>query len=177
MLHSLFPDPGSSGHSALADGYRGLQSSAEKHTMAHQHTTHGEIYSIPRRFRATENLHVVLWLLKDMCWAMDFRVGGVLMFIPTLSAAILITWQTRKIRSDLFHNIAMLCWITANGYWMMSEFFFPQYPDLRYYAAIPFGIGLSFVGYFYGGKALRYQRGRMERFEEASEMVPAVPQA
>lgn len=145
--------------------------------MSELHHADTEMYSIPRRHRATENLHVVLWLLKDMCWAMNWPTFGVFMFGLTLSAAVIITWQTRRIYSDLMHNAAMLSWITANGYWMMVEFFLPHHEYLRYFAAIPFGIGLCFVGYFYAEKAIIHYRGRLVPFAEEASVAPVLEEA
>ena len=108
------------------------------------------LYSIPERFRKIENLHIVFWLIKDLSWAMLWKPLGLLMIAPTMGAAILITWQTRHIRSELLHNLAVDCWIAANAYWMIVEFTgLPEH--LRYYAAIPFGIGLSFIAIYYLG--------------------------
>jgi hypothetical protein len=106
------------------------------------------MYSIPERFRRIENLHIVFWLLKDMSWALLWKPIGMFMIVPTLTVAILITYQTRKIKSELFHNLAVLFWIIANCSWMVLEFY--ETPDhYRYYTAIPFGIGMFFIAWFY----------------------------
>ena len=84
------------------------------------------MYAIPERFRKIENLHIVFWLLKDVSWALFWRPIGLLMLVPTLSVAFLITWQTRKLKSELFHNLAIVFWICANGFWMITEFFWPE---------------------------------------------------
>jgi len=107
-------------------------------------------YSIPARYRKTENLHIVFWLLKDLCWVMLWKPLGLIMIVPTIAAALLITWQTRHIKSELLHNIAVAFWILANSYWMITEFFFEN-DSLRYYAVIPFGLGLAAIGYYYVG--------------------------
>lgn len=74
---------------------------------------------------------------------------GMLMLVPTLTVAIVITWQTRKIISELFHNLAVVFWITANGFWMIIEFY--GYDEqLRIYTALPFSIGLFFILVYYG---------------------------
>jgi hypothetical protein len=108
-----------------------------------------KMYSIPDRFRRIENMHIVFWLIKDISWAMLWKPIGLLMFIPTISVAMLITWQTRKLKSEWYHNMAILFWISANGYWMIVEFFWPAIETLRYYAAIPFSIGILFIGVYY----------------------------
>jgi hypothetical protein len=109
-----------------------------------------ELYSIPARFRRTENLHIVFWLVKDLCWVMLWKPLGLIMIVPTIGAAVLITWQTRHIKSELLHNIAVVLWIIANAYWMITEFFFKD-DSLRYYAVIPFTLGLITIAYYYFG--------------------------
>ncbi len=109
-----------------------------------------ELYQIPARYRKIENLHIVFWLIKDLSWAMLWKPLGLIMIVPTIGAALLITWQTRKIKSELLHNLAVVFWIFANAYWMIAEFFSDD-DSLRYYAVIPFGIGLVIVLYYYIG--------------------------
>ena len=106
------------------------------------------VYEVPARFRIIENLHIVFWLIKDLAWAMLWKPLGLIMIVPTIGAALLITWQTRKVESELWHNIAVVFWITANGYWMITEFFSDN-DDLRYYAVIPFSLGLIVIAYYY----------------------------
>jgi hypothetical protein len=95
-----------------------------------------------------ENLHIVFWLLKDLSWAMLWRPLGMFMILPTITAAFVITWQTRHIKSELFHNLAVIFWICANGYWMVVEFL--KNPDhYRFYSAVPFSIGIGLISYYY----------------------------
>ncbi|MBE7178267.1 MAG: hypothetical protein INR69_17840 [Mucilaginibacter polytrichastri] len=100
-----------------------------------------------KNIRKVENIHVALWLLKDTCWVMDFHLAGVIMIVPTIGLAVYITWQFRKVLSELYHNMAICCWITANSIWMIGEFFFDD--TLRHYAAIFFFIGIALVLFFY----------------------------
>ena len=111
----------------------------------------GRIYSIPSRFRRIENLHILFWLVKDLCWAMNFRYIGMLMIIPTMVAALMITWQTRKIFSERMHNLAVVFWIIANCTWMVGEFFGIDEGTygLRTMTIIPFSIGLVILASFY----------------------------
>jgi hypothetical protein len=119
-------------------------------------------YSIPRRFRIAENMHIVFWLFKDISWAMKFRILGIAVLIPTLLLALLITWQTRKVRSELYHNIAVTFWIAANGYWMICEFYWEDLDFLRYFTAIPFSIGILSVGYYYGSLLMAKEKAMPE---------------
>lgn len=113
-----------------------------------------KIYYIPARFRRIENLHILFWLIKDLCWAMNFKYMAMFMIIPTMGVAILITWQTRFIVSELVHNLAVILWITANCMWMVGEFFkwdenlIGKY-GLRQFAVIPFALGLLVLLYYY----------------------------
>src|SRR3954468_17647574 len=107
-----------------------------------------EMYSIPAKHRKTENLHIVFWLLKDLSWAMLWKPLGLFMIIPTLTAALVITYQTKHIKSELLHNLAVDFWIIANAYWMLSEFY--SHDDTRrFYTIIPFSIGLAIISYYY----------------------------
>ena len=106
------------------------------------------MYCIPERFRKTENLHIVFWLIKDISWAMLWKPIGLAMLVPTLTVAIVITWQTRNIKAELFHNLAVTFWICANGYWMIVEFL-DRDSELRKYTMIPFSIGLLFILTYY----------------------------
>ncbi len=112
-------------------------------------------YTIPVKFRKLENLHIVFWLLKDLSWCMIWKPLGIMMIFPTIIAAVLIAWQTRKFVSELCHNLAIIFWISANAYWMVSEFMgFDEAPlfgglALKHLALIPFGIGILILAFYY----------------------------
>jgi hypothetical protein len=112
-------------------------------------------YIIPARFRRMENMHIVFWLLKDIAWCMAWRPLGVAMTIPTLTIALIIAYRTRHIKAELAHNAAIAVWITANAYWMISEFFhFDEVPlygmfTLRHLSLIPFVTGALILLYYY----------------------------
>lgn len=112
-------------------------------------------YSIPLRYRRMENLHIVFWLFKDVAWCMIWRPLGVAMILPTLFIAIVISWRTRQYVSEWCHNLAITFWITANSYWMISEFFhfdsqviFGQY-SMKHLAMAPFLAGILTLVYYY----------------------------
>lgn len=100
-----------------------------------------------KNIREYENMHIALWLLKDSCWVMDFKIAGMLMIIPTIFVAIHITWLSRKDIADLFHNIAVCLWICANATWMTGEFFYED--GFRPYATVFFALGLGVVAAYY----------------------------
>jgi hypothetical protein len=114
------------------------------------------VFTIPQRYRKMENLHILFWLLKDISWCMIWRELGLAMIIPTLTIAIVITIRTRRYMSEFCHNLAVVFWIIANSYWMISEFFvFDSYPvhfyDFSYkdVTFIPFSIGILVLAFYY----------------------------
>jgi hypothetical protein len=102
-----------------------------------------------------ENLHIVFWLFKDLSWCMIWKPLGIAMIFPTLLISIIIAWRTRKFMSELCHNLAIIVWITANSYWMISEFFsFDNLPlfgsfTYKHLALIPFTLGILLLVFYY----------------------------
>ena len=112
-------------------------------------------YSIPVRFRKMENLHIVFWLFKDISWCMVWKPLGIAIIFPTLIISIVIAWRTRGLVSELTHNLAITFWITANAYWMISEFFsfdshvlFSQF-TFKHLAMLPFFCGVLLLAFYY----------------------------
>ena len=110
--------------------------------------------------RKTENLHIILWLIKDTCWVLVWRPLGVLMVIPTISVAVYLLYQSRHSRSETYHNIAVCAWIAANSTWMCGEFF--NY-ELRPIAAFFFISGLVTLAWYY----LRWYRTDQQEEQSA----------
>jgi len=114
-----------------------------------------EVYAIPAKYRQMENMHILFWLIKDISWCMDWKALGIMMILPTLGIALIITWRTRSLKSELAHNLAIVFWISANSYWMLSEFFgfdtvrIGTITDGKHLAIIPFSIGLAILAYYY----------------------------
>ena len=97
------------------------------------------------------------------------------MIVPTITIALLITWQTRHMKSELFHNLAVVFWITANCTWMIGEFFdldvnlWHGY-GLRQAAILPFALGLGVLAYYY---AVLYKKKENE-YASVSDAVKEV---
>lgn len=112
-------------------------------------------YSIPAAYRRMENMHILFWLLKDIGWCIIWKPLGLSMILPTLSIAVLITWRTRSIKAELAHNLAIVFWISANSYWMISEFFGFDTALVwggitgKHLALVPFLTGLGILLYYY----------------------------
>jgi hypothetical protein len=123
-------------------------------------------YTIPARIRKMENMHIAFWLLKDISWCMIWKELAITMIIPTLSVAIWIAWKNRHIISELAHNLAIVFWISANAYWMISEFFhfdtMNVWGDLtgKHLALIPFSIGALILLYYYAVQRPKELKGK-----------------
>jgi hypothetical protein len=111
-----------------------------------ENTAHQKTIHISARYRWIENGHIFLWLIKDTCWAMEWRPGGIFMIFPTLSVAFYILWKSRHVRAELFHNLAVCLWIMANSVWMVGEFF---ERETRPHAVCLFLVGLSLLVIYY----------------------------
>jgi hypothetical protein len=108
------------------------------------------------KLRGYENFHIVLWLLKDTCWLMEWRLEGLFMIMPTVTAAFHITWLGRQNTANLFHNLAVSSWICGNAVWMIGEFFFND--SFRPFARVFFGIGVVFLAVYYLGVLPKQRR-------------------
>ena len=97
--------------------------------------------------RKFENFHILLWLLKDLCWVTISKSLGVFMIIPTLALAIYITIIHKRDKSELAHNLAVCFWICANSTWMIGEFFYDD--SFRTQATVFFLAGLLTMMLYY----------------------------
>ncbi|OOQ61141.1 hypothetical protein [Mucilaginibacter pedocola] len=112
-------------------------------------------YIIPLKYRKMENLHIVFWLFKDIGWCLVWKPLGLVMIVPTLVISIVIAYRTREHMSELCHNLAITFWISANSYWMISEFM--KFDALSFYgeitykhlALIPFFLGVFCLAFYY----------------------------
>lgn len=133
-----------------------------------------KIYYIPARFRRVENLHILFWLIKDVCWAMNFKMVGMFMIIPTMTVAMIILYQTRHILSEFIHNLAVVFWIVANCTWMIGEFWgidenLVGNLGLRQMAIVPFTLGLLVLSYYY--LFLAHKKDFQEKMAEKTEKL------
>ncbi len=112
--------------------------------MSPKEDSHPKIYSV----RWFENGHIVLWLFKDLCWVTTFKIGGIIMMVPTLLLGIYITFLSKKNISELYHNLAVCFWIAANSIWMCSEFFEFE-PIGKPIATGLFGCGIIILAVYY----------------------------
>lgn len=112
-------------------------------------------YAVPANFRRMENMHVVFWLFKDISWCMIWKELGIIMIVPTLTIAIWISWKNRQMKSELAHNLAIVFWISANSYWMISEFMAFDELEIwgtvtgKHISLIPFLAGVFVLAYYY----------------------------
>jgi uncharacterized membrane protein (GlpM family) len=110
--------------------------------------------------RANENVQVVLWLLKDLCWLMEYRVAGLLMVAPTVAMAVHIAWRSRADQQDLFHALAVILWIMANSTWMLGDFFFGGHGHGLAQALFLTGLGILGFYHLILGPSIRRRTGK-----------------
>jgi len=101
-----------------------------------------------RHWHPLEYSHVFLWLFKDLCWAQNWATLGILMAIPTIVVAFVITWILRRQRTVLIHNMAISLWIVSNSTWMISEFYQVE-PTLKPVAIAGFCFGILLLTSYY----------------------------
>lgn len=99
-----------------------------------------------KSYRWLENIHIVLWLIKDTCWALVWKPGAIAMILPTVSVAIYLLYRSKRNKTELYHNAAVCMWIIANSTWMLGEF---MNKELRPVAVVLFGIGLGILAIYY----------------------------
>ncbi|RAJ82040.1 hypothetical protein CLV59_104265 [Chitinophaga dinghuensis] len=139
--------------------------------MIKERTT-APVYTIPLRYRKMENLHIVFWLLKDVAWCMIWKPLGIAMIFPTLIISLVIAWRTRQYVAELCHNVAISLWISANSYWMISEFFHFDamviYGEMtfKHLALIPFVSGILILAFYYLWYQPRHKEEESEMIEE-----------
>jgi hypothetical protein len=116
---------------------------------------------VPQKsYRWLENIHILLWLIKDTCWAMEWKPSAVAMIIPTISVALYLLYRSKRNKTELYHNAAVCLWIIANSTWMIGEFI---NLDLRPIAAILFGIGVGILTIYY---SVYFRKDRIDEKKE-----------
>ena len=104
-----------------------------------------------------ETIHIPLWLIKDICWLMDFKTAGVIMAIPTILVALLVAWISRKEKDHFLPNLSIALWILANANWMIAEFYSLPY---KAYSIYPFTLGVLVFVIFLFIKLIDYRKLR-----------------
>lgn len=99
-----------------------------------------------RKIKKLESLHILLWLIKDSSWMLEFEWFSIIMIFPTLFVAIIIVYHSFKTK-EVFLNLSVFCWILANSIWMYNDFF--NDGDYKFAAGVLFVIGILFILYYY----------------------------
>ena len=110
-----------------------------------------------RQWHPLEYAHVFLWLVKDLCWAQDWKLAGSLMVPPTILVAFVITWIQRHQRLTLIHNLAISIWISSNSLWMLAEFFEMEH-SLKPVSTVGFVLGLLILLSAYSARWFRIRK-------------------
>lgn len=93
-----------------------------------------------------DNFHIVLWLIKDIFWVKEEQFLGVLMILPTVGVALILTFQSLQQKQGFYSNFAILCWMIADSTWMADEFFVL---NIEWITMSLFGLGIFSMLYLY----------------------------
>lgn len=99
-----------------------------------------------KNVRQLENAHIFFWLIKDICWMMQYKTAGMIVAVPTFSMALYLTLATFRYKEHFYPNLAVLCWISANIVWMTGEFFFFNFAPA---ALFLFVSGVIVISYYF----------------------------
>lgn len=102
-----------------------------------------------------ETVHIPLWLVKDLCWLMNYKTLGVIVAVPTNIVAVIMAVITHKDRERFLPNVAIIFWILANTNWMLAEFY---NFNTRGSSLYPFVLGLLVFGFYLGRKAFNVNK-------------------
>ena len=94
-----------------------------------------------------QNTHILLWLLKDACWVMGFKLFGIFMIIPTLLVAVYLTIKSKNDKVSFYHNLGICSWIIGNSTWMLGDFYFKD--AWRNQASFFFILGIAIILFYY----------------------------
>lgn len=100
-----------------------------------------------QRNRVSENLHIILWLLKDMLWSMKCNMA-ILLVAPAVAVSIRILYIYRDDNDAWYHNYAVCAWITANSVWMISDLLGKE-EEFHPYVISLFAVGIITLLYYY----------------------------
>ncbi|TAF74468.1 MAG: hypothetical protein EAZ53_08780 [Bacteroidetes bacterium] len=93
-----------------------------------------------------DNFHIVLWLMKDIFWVREEQFWGVLMIMPTVGVAMILTIQSIRQKQGFYSNFAILCWMVADSTWMADEFFVL---NIEWLTLGLFALGIASMIYYY----------------------------
>ena len=81
--------------------------------------------------RGSENLHVYIWLMKDMAWAQSWHDAGYFFgCVAVIWCAVIVFHAIRERNTnEIFVNVGQLMWLFANTWWMTGDLHDFKYPD------------------------------------------------
>ncbi|MCC6818846.1 MAG: hypothetical protein IT245_08145 [Bacteroidia bacterium] len=86
---------------------------------------------------------------------MEYRVFGIVMAVPTVLVAVIMTVLTYKEPKHFLPNLSIAFWIIANANWMIAEFYNLNTKGLSIY---PFIAGLLMFAIFISKKLIERKK-------------------
>lgn len=73
--------------------------------------------------RPIENVHIYIWILKDLAWAQDWYYPAMIFGILALAWCAMIMYEAWEMRSwyEAYMCVATTLWLAANFVWMSGE--------------------------------------------------------
>ena len=70
--------------------------------------------------RPVENIHIWIWILKDLAWAQDWYYPALIFGILALAWCAVLYYEAFKMRSlyEVYMTTATTIWLAANFVWM-----------------------------------------------------------
>lgn len=74
--------------------------------------------------RGTENVHIYLWILKDLSWSLGYAYSGITFGLLALIWALCLFANTVKLKNteEVYFLVPMFLWLFGNFWWMLNEF-------------------------------------------------------
>ena len=74
--------------------------------------------------RPVENVHIYLWILKDLSWAQDWYYPSLIFGGLALVWCVVLFLEAIRLRSmyEVYMNVGVTLWLVANFTWMAGKF-------------------------------------------------------
>ena len=95
----------------------------------HNKTDDEFLYKIPCSnqtyyvMRPAENVHIYLWLLKDLAWSQDWYWPALIFGTMALAWCAVLFYEAYRLRSiyEAYMTVGITMWLAANFVWMAGE--------------------------------------------------------
>lgn len=74
--------------------------------------------------RGAENVHIYLWIMKDLAWTQKWYVVSWIFGISAISWCLVLVYHAFADRNynEMYMLVALILWLSANFVWMAGKF-------------------------------------------------------